>query len=182
MDDFETDAPIGQTPRWRPDPSDTTGKWMIVTDGSTKVLQEQVAVSSMSLIVGGDVAWTDQKVETKVKFTTVTSSSIAYVVVRFVDFKNYYFLEFKGDGSMKIRKRITSSTTDLVSYKTKVALVAGTWYGIAFGFQGNTVTAFLDGAAVGTMTETAASLPMGGIALGFQDGSGSFDDVKVTLP
>jgi hypothetical protein len=182
FDDFEADVVNGRASGWIQDPSDTTGKWAIAMDGTSKVLQEQVDVSSESMIVGGDSAWTDQKIEAKVKFTTVTSSSVSELAARFVDFDNYYFLEFKGDGSMKIRKRISSNTTDVVVYKSKVALVAGTWYTIGLGLQGNVATIYFNGAAVGTMTEAAASLSMGGIALGFKSGSGAFDDVKVTLP
>ncbi len=182
MDDFEADAANGGAVGWIQDPADSKGKWAVVTDGTTKVLQEQVAVSSQSMIVGGDSAWTDQKVEAKVKFTTVTSSSVAQIAARFVDLDNYYFLEFKGDGSMKIRKQIAGSTNDVIAYKSKVALVAGTWYTIGFGFQGNVVTIYFNGVAVGTMTEAPASLAMGGIALGFKSASGAFDDVTVTLP
>jgi hypothetical protein len=182
MDDFEADAANGGASGWIQDPKDTTGKRAVVTDGTTKVLQEQVEVTSQSMVVGGDAAWTDQKVEAKVKFTTVTSSSLAQIAARFVDFDNYYFLEFKGDGSMKIRKRIASNTTDLISYKSKVALVADTWYTVGFGFQGDVVTIYFNGTAVGTMTDAPASVSMGGIALGFKSASGAFDDVKVTLP
>jgi Concanavalin A-like lectin/glucanases superfamily len=183
MDDFEANAVNGDASGWIKDPGETIPKWAVVMDGTTKVLQEQAAVSAASFIVGGDVGWTDQKVEAKVKFPAITSSSLALVAVRFVDFDNYYFLHLKGDGSMKIRKRIGGSTTDLVAYKSGTALVAGTWYTIGFGFSGTTVTAYLNGMVVGTMTDSPPSLPAGGIALGFQDAAGgSFDDVKVTAP
>lgn len=181
MDDFEGDTAGGEIKGWIR-AGDVDGKWAVATEGGSKVLQETVATDSISLIAGGDIAWTDQKVEVKVKFATVTTSSIAYLMVRLVDVKNYYFLEFKGDGSMKVRKEIMDSTNDVLSYKTKMDLVAGTTYTVGVGFKGNVVTAYLNGAAVGTMTENPASLSHGGIALGFKGATGSFDDVKVTLP
>ena len=44
------------------------------------------------------------------------------------------------------------------------------------------MTLSYNGTVVGTMTETAASLPAGGIMLGVQTGVASFDDVKVAVP
>jgi len=182
MDDFEGNAVGGSVRGWIQDPEDEVGKWMVVADGATKVLQETVAVSSISMMVGGDVGWTDQKVDARVKIATASSGVLAILATRFVDFDNYYFLHLKGDGSIKIRKRIMGSTTDLVTFKSGTALAAGTWYSVGFGFKGTTVTAYLNGTAVGTMTEVAASHPAGGIALGVQDGAATFDDVKVTAP
>lgn len=185
-DNFESNAVNGGAAGWIKDPADATAKWAVVMDGPSKVLQEQATVSSTSLIVGGDIAWADQKVEARVKFTTVSSSSLALVAARFVDFDNYYFLHLKGDGSIKVRKRIvvsgSTSTIDVLSYKSGTPLVAATWYTVAVEIKGNVVTAYLNGTAVGTMMETAVSLARGGIALGFQDAAGSFDDVKVTQP
>ncbi|MES1172403.1 MAG: LamG-like jellyroll fold domain-containing protein [Bacteroidota bacterium] len=183
IDTFESNTPGGAATGWIKNPKDLTGMWTVAADGGTKVLQETVVVSDLSMIVGGDVAWTDQKVEARVKFNgTVSTDVLALLSARFVDFDNYYFLHLKGDGSMKIRKRINGSTTDLVTYKSGTPLTAGTWYTMGFGFQGSTVTAYLNGNAVGTMTEAAASHPAGGIALGVQDAAASFDDVKVTAP
>jgi hypothetical protein len=61
------------------------------------------------------VGVTDVLVEAKVNFKTFTSTSaIAYLATRFIDLKNYYFLEFHADGSMKIRRKIAGSSTDLL--------------------------------------------------------------------
>ena len=165
--------------------ADTLGTWVVATDGASKAMQEQVVTSSLTLDVGGDIAWTDVYVEAKVKFQTFTaasSSSLVYLAAHFVDVKDYYFLQFGADGSMKIRKKEAGSTTDLLSYKSKVPVVMGTVYTLGFEFQGSTVTAFLNGAAVMSAGDPAVGLPAGGIALGTQDASASFDDVKVTAP
>jgi hypothetical protein len=183
MDNFESNTVGGGATGWIKNPDDTVGVWAVAMDGTTKVIQETAAnTDSKCWLVGGDIAWTDYKVEARVKFPTVASENLALIAVRFVDFENYYFVHLKGDGTMKIRKRIGGSTTDLVSYKSGAALTAGTWYTIAFGFQGATVTAYLNGTNVGTMLDPSLSLTAGGIALGFQNGAGSFDDVKVTAP
>ncbi len=179
MEDFEGNA-VGPTATgWIKHPKDTTGVWAVVTDG-TKVLQQQNAAAGLAMMVGGDVGWTNFKVEAKVKIATASSDVLAILSARYADPTNYYFLHLKGDGSIKIRKRIDDSTADVLTYKSATALVAGTWYTIAFGFQGSTVTAYLNGAMVATMTEAPASILAGGIGLGAQDGAVSFDDVKVT--
>jgi hypothetical protein len=181
--DFESDAVGGGAKGWVQDPEDVTGKWTVVMDGTTRVLQEQNTVTTLSRIVGGDIAWTDMKVEMRVRFSTVTSSSLALLGVRFNDFDHYYFVHLQGDGAVKIRKRIAGSTTDLVTYKSNIPLATGVWYTLGFGFQGTTVTAYYNGAVVGTpVTEIAASLASGGIMLGIQNGAASFDDVKVAVP
>ena len=151
-------------------------------DGASKAMQEQTVVGSLSLNVGGDIAWTDVIVEAKVNFKTfTTTSAIVYLVTRFVDAKNYYFLEFHADGSMKVRRKIAGSSTDLLQYKSQIPVVAGTVYTIAFGIKGSTVTAYLNGMAVMSFTDTVV-LPSGGIALGTQAVAASFDDVRVTAP
>lgn len=163
-------------------PADTIGTWAVAMDGASMAMQEQTVVGSLSLNVGGNVAWTDVIVEAKVNFKTFTSTSaIVYLATRFIDTKNYYFLEFHADGSMKIRRKIAGSSTDLLQYKSNIPVVMGTVYTIAFGIKGSTVTAYLNGTAVMSFPDTP-NLPAGGIALGTQQVAASFDDVKVTAP
>jgi len=179
-DDFED----GSTKGWLPDPSDTTGMWAVTTDpAGSKALTESVATSSISWMVGGDARWTNQRVEAKVSFTSFTDSgATAYVASRFVDFDNYYFVQMKVDGSLKLRKRIKGSTSDLVTYKSKVAVVAGDTHTFGMSIADTALVIYLDGVAVATGTEAVASNPAGGIALGTEKLVASFDDVEVTVP
>jgi hypothetical protein len=179
-DDFED----GSTKGWLQDPSDAEGKWAVTTDaGGSKVLTESVATSAISWMVGGNSTWTNQRVEAKVRFTSFTDSgATAYIATRFVDFDNYYFVQMKVDGSLKIRKRIQGSTSDLVTYKTKMALAAGDVHVFGMAFADSTLTIYLDGVAVATGPEASVSNPRGGIALGTQKLAADFDDVKVTVP
>jgi hypothetical protein len=181
FDDFED----GDTKGWIADVDDGTnvGNWGVVTDGSTKVYEEQTEYSDPSFTVGGDVSWTDQALEAKVKFvSSSTSSPIAYLAIRLTTKKTYYFLEFHADttnGSLKVRKRVDGSTTDLISsYKTGMPVVVGTWYTIGLSAIGSTISASFDGTSIGTATDS--ELTHGGIALGVVDAVAAFDDVKVT--
>jgi len=179
-DDFEDRSTKG----WLQDPSDTTGMWAVTTDpAGSKALTESVATSSISWMVGGDARWTNQRVEAKVTFTSFTDSgATAFVATRFVDFDDYYFVQMKVDGSLKIRKRIKGSTSDLVTYKSKVAVVAGDTHTFGMSFADTTLVVYLDGVAVATGTEAVVSNPAGGIALGTEKLVASFDDVEVTVP
>jgi hypothetical protein len=179
-DDFED----GSTKGWLPDPSDTTGMWAVTTDpAGSKALTESVATSSISWMVGGDARWTNQRVEAKVRFSSFTDSgATAFVASRFVDFDDYYFVQMKVDGSLKIRKRIKGSTSDLVTYKSKVAVVAGDTHTFGMSIADTALVIYLDGVAVATGTEAVVSNPAGGIALGTEKLVASFDDVDVTVP
>jgi len=181
VDDFED----GDTKGWIADMNDGTnvGNWSVVTDGASKVNSEQTEYSDPSFAVGGDVAWTDQVLEAKMKFVSSSSSSpIAYLAIRLTTKKTYYFLELHANdtnGSLKIRKRVDGSTIDLVgSFKTGVPVVVGTWYTIGLSAVGTTIGGSFNGTSIGTATD--AELTHGGIALGVVDAVAEFDDVKVT--
>jgi hypothetical protein len=181
FDNFED----GDTKGWVADADDGTnvGSWAVVTDGATKVYKEQNEYSDQSWTVGGDVAWTDQHLETKVEFvSTSNGDAIAYLAVRLTTKDTYYFLEFHANatnGSLKVRKRVSGSTTDLVSsYKTGMPVIVGTWYTIGLSAIGSTITGYFNGAPIGNATDT--ELTHGGVALGIVDGVAEFDEVKVT--
>jgi hypothetical protein len=165
------------------DGNDVFGKWAVVTEGASKVYKEHTEYSDPSWTVGGDLDWKDQAAETKVQFVSSgAGDAIAYLAVRLQSKERYYFLEFQANesnGSLKVRKRVDGSTTDLISsYKTGMPVGPGTWYTIGLSAVGTTITAKLNGMVVGTATDSA--LTNGGIALGIRDAVAIFDDVKVT--
>jgi hypothetical protein len=165
------------------DPADVEGKWAVATEGTTRTLQQSVVTGDISWIGGGHLDWSNQKVEAKIRFTSFTDSGAMILLAsRFVDFDHYYFVYLKADGSMKIRKRISGSTTDLISsYKTGLSVTPGATHTIGMSIAGAMVTMYLDGVAVATAPDVGATLAAGGIALGAQKVAASFDDVLVTV-
>jgi hypothetical protein len=174
-DDFEDGDSMG----WIADTM--YGNWMVIPDGTGKVYADQMSDSNLSWAIGGKINWTDQVVSTRVKFTTLTSSSAsAFLAVRYMNKDAYYLAYLKADGSLKIRKRVDGSTDDIATYKSNMPVVVGTWYTLGLSAVGTTLTASINGMMVATGTDSA--LTAGGIALGVQNAVASFDDVKVSPP
>jgi hypothetical protein len=155
--------------------------WSIVADGSS-VFKQGSASSDPSWSIGGDVSWTDQIVEVKIKFDDVPDeSAAALVAARFTSFDSYYYLEIRGDGGIKIRKRVDGSTGDVTRYDPDVPLTGNTWYTVGIGAVGTTLTAYFGGVPVAMGTDS--DLARGGIGIGTaEEAVVAFDDVSVTAP
>lgn len=179
FDDFED----GETSDWISvdDEGTPIGGWSLVEDGST-VFKQGSASSDPSWSIGGDVTWTDQVLEVKLKFDDVPDESAAALIsARFRSFDAYYYLELRGDGGIKIRKRVDGSTSDVTRYDPDAPLAGNTWYTAGIGAVGTTLTAYFNGVAVATATDS--SIPAGGIGIGTtEEAVVAFDDVSVTAP
>ncbi len=191
MDGFETG---NVTDRWiAPQSSDSTpcGTWAVApeTTGSTNHVYSQTSTactsSNPSWAAGGNTSWTDMRLQVRVRFDSgATTSTKITIAVRYNDPKNAYFIEFTNDGKLKVRERTTSSTTDVNSFSSKVAVATGAWTTLALSIKGSAINAYLgaDPTAVAVVTGTATGQTAGGIAIGVSDGTASFDDVLVTPP
>ena len=190
MDNFETGD---VNTRWiAPQSSDSTpcGTWTVVPDGATNHVYSQTSTactSNPSWAAGGSVTWTDMRLQVRVRFDSAATSSTKITIgVRYNDPKDLYFIEYTNDGKIKIRERTTSSTSDVVSLASKMAVPVpnGTWSTIGLGISGSTINAYLgtDPTAPPVLTGTASGQTMGGIAIGVSAGTASFDDVLVTPP
>jgi len=182
-DDFED----GNADGWLTDSATTGSAWAVVSDGANHVYQESADINTRVWSVGGAVGWTDQRVEAKVKFATLpappfTSSAGGMVAARVQDLSNQYFVTLGPDGRVGIYIRNAGSASVLAvnSAASRTPLAAGNWYTLALAVRGTTLTAYLDGTAVVTTTDT--SFAAGGIGVGTDHITASFDDVKVTLP
>jgi hypothetical protein len=177
FDDFED----GNDGGWF-QPTDTTGTYAVITDGTNHVYQEQTTTSDEAWSVGGNINWTDQKLSVKVKWVSSgdPGNSLVVLALRLTDMDSYYFIELREDGRVKIRVRDAGSTTDLGTYDSNVAFVLGTWYTLVFEAKGSQITVSVDGTVWLTVADT--SLTSGGIAIGARDAVVSFDDVTVTVP
>jgi hypothetical protein len=155
------------------------GSWTVASG----VYQALEATSDPSWAVGGDLLWTDQLIETKVRFPagSAIEDATVFLVARFQNFDSYYFMEFYGDGHLKIRVKAAGSTSDLGDYDySEVPLAPDTWVSIALSVKGSEVKGYFNGAEV--LTASDSSLPSGGVALAARDSAADFDDVKVSVP
>jgi len=153
------------------------GKWEVVTDGASKVYQPAAALAQLEFAVGGSTTWTDVAVSVRVKLKDADSG--ANIAIRFKDAKTYLVLEM-AEGKYKLRGRANGSTTDLISPSPKPVITAGTWYTVGMTAKGTTATLTLDGKQIGSPAMCNAAISNGGVALGVDSGSASFDDLKVT--
>ena len=166
---------------WITDVRTSLGAWTVVTDGGNQVYQQGAADSVRTLSVGGAVGWTDQRVDVKVKFPTLSAAGgRALVAARVRDLANYYFVRLDPTGQISIGKRLADAATTLVTARNLTPLAAGTWYTLSLDVKGTTLTAYLDGTSVATIAD--ADLATGGIAVGTERAITLFDDVRVTTP
>lgn len=184
FEDFEDGKADGWIADRSGDPADDdkVGDWAVVAEGSGRVYKQQTAYSDDSWAVGGDVSWTDQRVEAKVQFSTIPDDGCQiFLAARFQSADSYYFMYLRADGSLRVRKRFNGSTSDLVpTQDTDVAAVAGTWYTLALEAKGSTITAYLNGTVIGTAMDS--DIKNGGVGVGVVDATAAFDDVRVTVP
>jgi hypothetical protein len=160
----------------------TTGDWSVVTDG-TMVYEQATLSNDFRIAAAGDVSWTDQVVEARVKVLSFGGSSSSYVAGvcgRVHDLMNFYCAVIRSnDGKVAIRARLNNSGTTLGTPGTAGA-VAGTWYTLRLEIIGTTLNAYLDGVLKTTVSDS--TIASGGVGLGTQNASAEFDDVRVTKP
>jgi hypothetical protein len=155
----------------------TAGVWEVVTDGAGKIYQPKAALSDLEFAVGGSTMWTDVAMTVKVRLNSADTDG--QVVLRFKEPKTYLVLEI-AEGKYKLRGRAAGSTTDLIAPSPKPVITAGTWYTVGITAKGTTVSLTLDGKAIGAPVMCAAAISNGGVALGADSGSISFDDLSIT--
>jgi hypothetical protein len=183
-DDFEDGDDAG----WIADVADgddLVGNWEVVaTEEGQAYAQLDTSSSDESWAVGGNINWTDVSFQVRFRFTDASSIEDAIVMlgVRFRDKDNYYYIEYGGDGDLKIRKRVDGSEPELASESLDRAATAGEWIDMSFTARGDTLQASVGGQAIG-MPVVDGDLPSGGIALGVRESAAvEFDDVRVIVP
>lgn len=183
-DDFEDGDDAG----WIADVADgddIVGNWEVVaTEEGQAYAQLDTSSSDESWAVGGNINWTDISLQVRFRFTDASSleDSIVMLGVRFRDKDNYYYIEYGGDGDLKIRKRVDGSEPELASESLDRAASAGEWIDVSFTARGDTLQASVGGQAIGAAV-VDGDLASGGIALGVRENAAvEFDDVRVTVP
>lgn len=183
-DDFED----GDSSGWLADAADgddLVGNWAVVeTEEGRAFAQLDPSFDDDSWAVGGDVTWTNVSLEVRCRFTSVSNveNAVAMLALRFQSKENYYYVEFRGDGSVKVRKRVDGSEPELSSEELERPAVVGQWMTLGFSVRDTSLEARLDGVVIGSAV-VDTDLTSGGIALGVKESAAvEFDDVRVTVP
>jgi len=183
FDDFED----GDDMNWVPDMADgndVLGAWAVVeAEGGRYYAQTDASFDDDSWAVSGDVEWTDVALVTRFRFTEVREmeDAIVMLAVRFQSKDDYYYLQYSGDGTVKIRKRVGGSEPELASQEATAAAV-GQWIDLGLTARGTSLEASVGGMVVSSDV-VDADLANGGIALGVRENAAvEFDDVTVTVP
>lgn len=160
-------------------PDATNADWSIVADDTGKAAQLS-SDGTARLLVGGNGAWTDQKIDLRLQ--VVSGKPEINVAFRYHALKEYYYLELE-DAHFKVRDR-TGASEDILPTGDKPAIATGTWYKISLQIKGTAVSASLDDMVIASGTFATMPIAAGGIALGVGSGSGvvQFDDIHVTVP
>lgn len=182
MDDFETG-----TDGWDFTLSTTTPS--VVTDGSTKVLGMTESAGDQLLAAAGNPAWTNFSVEAKVKvigFTGTSSSDGVAICARLTGAESFYYFAIQAN-DMKGKIKINNGGNSSLSSSFDAGFAMNTWQTMRLDVQGNTLTAYVNGAMKSTYTVPASDtdhiLTAGGTGFMIQRATAQFDDIVVrSLP
>ncbi|MFI5914731.1 family 16 glycoside hydrolase [Dactylosporangium sp. NPDC051541] len=161
----------GSTSGW----SKSGGTWSVVADGS-QVLQQSNAGSENAREFAGDSGWTNYTVQASVKPLTLGSGGFAALLARSTSSTTFYRLALLPGNSVQLQAVSSGSVTVLATRSQTVS--TGTWYTLAITANGSSISGSVNGATVGTVSNSA--ITKGRIGLQTAYSSASFDNVTVT--
>ena len=130
----------------------------------------------------GDPAWSNYTVSTDVEMQqagTVTLLGRANTQNRPQSHQAAYQLRISDTGGWSIARNSSSGSLTTLTSGSHAALGLNTWHTITLGFSANQITATLDGATLGTVTDTAFTTGQAGFGVvGYQ--TDQFDNLRVT--
>jgi len=91
---------------------------------------------------------------------------------------NAYYLRVSDTGAWSILRNNLSQQVTTLRSGTTAALGTNRWHAVSLGFSGSTITASIDGAVVGTVTDTTLSAGQVGLATS-QGETAQFDNLTV---
>jgi hypothetical protein len=168
---FSANFEDGSTSGW----SKSGGTWAVVTDGS-RVLQQSNAGSENAREFNGTSSWTAYTVQARVKATTFGSGGVVGLLARAAGSTRFYRLALLTGNRVQLQSVNGSSVTVLGSASRTVS--TGTWYTLAIDVNGSTIRGTVDGAQVGSASNSDIS--SGRIGLQTVFAAANFDDVLVT--
>jgi hypothetical protein len=181
-DDFEDGNADGWTVQ--------SGDWAVMREYSTyRVVYTGTSPTSRrsyitETTVPGSSAWTDYVVQTRFNTDSSTADNgFPWIIARWQNSNNYYYLGIEGDGDVRIRKYVNGSSSTLGNVAA-LGLAKDTWYTATLEVSGSTtptLRAYIDGTLVLTSTDdTGSPFLAGPIGLGSSRATVQFDDVLVT--
>ncbi|XVU22480.1 cellulose-binding protein [Actinoplanes sp. CA-054009] len=155
--------------------SKSGGTWSVVADGS-QVLQQSDAGSERAREFAGDTAWTNYSVQARVKATSFGSGAgVVALTARAAGATKMYRLSLTGGNRVQL-EAMNGSTVKVLGGISRT-ISASTWYTLRLTVDGSTISGTVDGAAVGSATDT--SIAAGRVGLLTEAAAGRFDDVVV---
>ena len=130
----------------------------------------------------GDTGWSNYTVKTDVNMLqagTVTLLGRANTQLRPQNRQAAYQLRISNSGAWSIVRHSEANTDTMLTSGTRPGLALNSWHTIALGFSGSQITASLDGATLGTVSDGAYGYGQVGLGVvGYQ--TDQFDNLTVT--
>ncbi|MFF5077150.1 family 16 glycoside hydrolase [Actinoplanes sp. NPDC000266] len=154
--------------------SKSGGTWTVVADGS-QVLQQSDAGSERAREFAGDTAWANYSVQARVKATSFGSSTgVVALTARAAGATKMYRLSLT---TSRVQLEAMNGSTVKVLGGVSQTTSTSTWYTLRLTVDGSTISGTVNGASVGSATDT--SIAAGRIGLLTEAAAGRFDDVVV---
>jgi hypothetical protein len=168
---FAEDFEAG-TGRWYP----TAGTWTVAAEANGNHVYRQTNVTGDNWSYAGDPAWTDYAMEADIMpLTWGGTSRIVRIFGRWIDARNWYYVNLSSAGRLELRKYVNGAVTELASKPFPVTL--GQWYRVRLEMIGTALSVYVAGAL--QLTATDATFSHGMIALGGYGNTAQFDNVAV---
>ena len=130
----------------------------------------------------GDPSWTDYKVRVDAELTkpgTVELIGRAGLQNRPQSHQQGYYFQITDTGAWTILKSDANGNRTVLARSSTTALGTGTWHALALSFSGPSITASVDGKAVGTVSDDSYTAGQIGLGLTSYD-TDQFDNLAVT--
>jgi hypothetical protein len=154
--------------------SKSGGDWSLVADGS-QVFQQANTGTGRARQFAGSTSWTNYSLQGRVKPLAFGSDGIAALASRASGSAKMYRLALTSTNRVELQYMNGSTITVLASTSRTVA--TGTWYTLRLDTFGSTISGYVDGALVGTATNTDITAGRIGLFTGYA--SARFDDIIV---
>jgi pectate lyase len=168
---FTADFENGSTSGW----SKSGGTWSIVTDGS-QALDQSSATTDRAREFAGSTSWTNYSVQASVKATSFGSGGVVALASRVSSATKMYRLALTGSNQVQLQSMDGSTVSVLASRSQTVS--TNTWYTLRIDTSGSTISGYINGTLVGTVSNSAYGSGQIGLFTAFA--GGRFDNVSVT--
>jgi len=189
-DSFDSDT-VGQQPRYLSQMQGAFEVGACAGGRSGRCLQQQAAVqpiewdgNSNPYTIGGNLSWANYTVSADALISQAGSVQLIGRAGTQHAFGpagiNEYYLQLSNTGAWSIVRNNTSDTLTTLASGTVAAPGTGTWQHLALTFNGSSISAAINGATVGTVTDSTYASGMVGLGTsGYQ--TDQFDNLAVTL-